>query len=492
MYDVLIIGAGVAGTFIARELARYELKIVILEKDNDVGNETSSANSAIIHAGYDPAYITWKGRMNAEGNAMYDRICEELDVPFRRCGSLVIGFSEEDKKTIGALYENGRRNHVPDLEILEREDVLHMEPNINPQVQCALYAPSAGVISPWELTIALAENAMDNGVQLRLETKVTEIYKGTDGYRVITDRGEFVSRYVINCAGVYADAIHNMVAEPAFEIRPKRGNYYVLDHEIKNVVNHIVFQCPTDKGKGVLVTPTAYGNFMVGPDSDFITDKECTATDRLGLEFIRQACSLTTHAVPFDKVIRSFAGLRASTSSGDFILGEAEGAPGFIDVAAFDSPGLSSTPAVAQYIAGLLQTLEGELRPKANYNPVRRRVIRFHELSEEEKIRLIKENPAYGNVICRCEGVTEAEIVDAVHRNAGAKSVKAVKKRCRPGAGRCQGGFCGPRVLEILARELGIDRVQVPYDSSAAYILTGPTKQGMEPDSIMEDEYGVL
>lgn len=476
MYDIVIIGAGVSGASIARELARYELNIMIIEKDNDVGNETSSANSAIIHAGYDPSPAKLKGKFNAKGNAMYDRICEELDVPFRRCGSFVIGFSEADRKTLEDLYKNGLCNEVPGMRILKREEILLLEPKLNPAVLCALYAPTAGIISPWELTIALVENAMDNGVRLQLETKVTDIKKEDFGYQVVTDHGKFETRYVINCAGVYSDTIHNMVAEPSFEIQPRRGNYYVIDNEIKDIVKHVIFQCPTAKGKGVLVTPTVYGNFMVGPDSEFIEDKECTATDRSRLEYVREASRLTTDAIPFQKVIRSFAGLRASTSSADFIIEEAKGAPGFIDVAAFDSPGLSSIPAVALYVADLMKELEGTLLPKENFNPRRRKVIRFNELSEEEKSRLIKENPAYGTVICRCEVVTEAEIVDAIHRNAGARSVKAVKKRCRPGAGRCQGGFCSPRVLEILARELGVDCVDIPYDSSRAYILTQETK----------------
>jgi len=476
MHDIVIIGAGVAGTFIARELAGYKLNILLLDKDNDVGNETTSANSAVIHAGYDASNGTLKGKFNAPGNAMYDRVCEELDVPFNRCGSIVLGFNVKDRITIEGLYENGLKNNVPQMRIIEREEILQMEPNINPKVDCALYAPTAGIISPWELSIALAENAVDNGVQLNMETMVKDINKKDYGYKVITDKGEFDTKYVINCAGVHADVINNMVTEPYFEIHPRRGNYFVFDKEVRNKINHVIFQCPTEKGKGILVTPTVYGNVMIGPDSEFVEDKECTATDKERLEFVREASRLTTSSIPFNKVIRTFAGLRANGSSDDFIIEEAKGAKGFINVAAFESPGLSSIPAAADYVVELIKEIAGDLTKKENFNPKRRKVIRFNELSGEEKNRLIRENPAYGKVICRCEVITEAEIIDAIYRNAGARSVKAVKKRCRPGAGRCQGSFCGPRVLEILARELGIDNVNVPYDSTRSYILTGSTK----------------
>lgn len=476
MYDIVIIGAGVAGSYIARELSRYDLEILLLDRDNDVGNETTSANSAIIHAGYDAHAGTLKGKFNATGNAMFDQICEELDVPFQRCGSLVVGLNDQDRKVIEELYENGLKNNVPGMRILEHDEILKMEPNLNQDIQCALYAPTAGIIAPWELAIATAENAMDNGVELTLETTVVDIKKEENSYKVITNKGEFETKYIINCAGVYADIINNMVAEPYFNIRPRKGNYFVLDKEIKNLVNHVIFQCPTEKGKGVLLTPTVHGNYMVGPDSEYVDDKDDISTGADRLEYIREASLLTSTKIPFNKVIRSFAGLRATGSTGDFIIEEAKGAKGFINVAGYESPGLSSIPAVAQHVVELVEEIAGGLKDKENFNPRRRKVIRFSELSQEEQKNLIEQNPAYGRVICRCETVTEAEIVDCIHRNAGARSVKAVKKRTRPGAGRCQGGFCGPRVVEILARELGIDMKDVPYDNSKSYILTEETK----------------
>ncbi len=476
MYDIVIIGAGVAGTFIARELSRFQLKLLILDRQNDVANETTMANSAIIHSGYDAKAGLMKGKFNAPGNAMFDQVCDELDVPFKRCGSLVIGFDETDQETIQELYENGIKNHVPDMQILNDKEVHEMEPNINEKVLCALYAPTAGIISPWELAIALAENAIENGTDLKLETAVKDIKKDNDGFHIITDKGTFDTLYVINCAGVYADEINNMVAEPYFKIHPRKGHYFVLDKEVGNMVNHVIFQCPTKNGKGVLITPTVHGNVLIGPDSEFVEDKESHSTDSSRLAYIREAGSLTFPTLPFHKIIRSFVGLRATSNTDDFIIEEAKGVNGFINVAGFESPGLSSAPAVAKYVVELIDGIVGGLIPKEDFNPRREKVIRFAELSVEEKIQVIKENPSYGKIICRCETVTEGEIIDCIRRKAGARSVKGVKKRTRPGTGRCQGGFCGPRVVEILARELGKDRKDIPYDSTEAYILTEETK----------------
>ena len=476
MYDIVIIGAGVAGAFIARELARYQLKVIMLDRQNDVGNETTAANSAIIHSGYDAPADLLKGKFNAPGNAMFDQVCEELDVPFKRCGSLVIGFNENDRKTIQALYQNGLKNNVPDMRILEKNEILDMEPNLNKDVCCALFAPTAGIIDPWELTIALAENALDNGVELELESEVKEIQKEEYGYIVITNKGEFVTKYIINCAGVYADVINNMVAEPYFKIHPRKGNYFVLDKDTNGLVTHVIFQCPTDRGKGIIVTPTVHGNVLVGPDSEFVDDKDSVATDGDCLNFVRQSAMMTSKVIPFHEVIRTFAGLRATSDTGDFVVEEAKGAKGFINVAGYESPGLSAIPAVAKHVIELMDGIIGGLVKKEKYNPRRRKVIRFHLLSEKEKKTIIEQDPSYGNVICRCEIVTEGEIVDAICRNAGARTVKAVKKRTRAGFGRCQGGFCGPRVVEILARELGKDWKDISYDSTGAYILTEETK----------------
>ena len=476
MTDVVIIGAGIAGTCIARELSRYNIKIVIVDRENDVANETSMANSAIIHAGYDAKAGYKKGEFNAKGNEMFDVICDELDIPFKRCGSLVIGFDENDVKTIEELYDNGVKNNVPDMKILSKEEVKEMEPNLSDNVCCALYAPTAGIISPWELGIAMAENAIDNGAELKLETTVLDIKKHEDYYSVITDKGNVDTKYVINCAGVFADKISNMVTEPYFKIRPKKGNYLVFDKEVGDVVSHVIFQCPTEKGKGILITPTVHGNLLMGPDAEFIDDKEDLSTEAKALEYVQEISLLTSKKVPFNKVIRSFAGLRPSSDIGDFIIEEVSDAKGFINVAGYESPGLSSIPAVTTYVVNILKEIAGGFEVNEKFNPYRKKVIRFMELDEDEKAEIIRKDSRYGKVICRCEGVTEGEILDCIHRNAGARSLKAVKKRTRSGMGRCQGGFCGPRVVEILARELGKDMNEIPYDSSRAYILTEETK----------------
>ncbi len=472
MYDVIIVGAGVAGAFVARELSAYKLDILMLEKENDVGNKTSAANSAIIHAGYDAKAGQKKGKYNAPGNKMFPQVCEELDVMFDKCGSFVIGFNEEDEKTIRALYENGLKNGVEEMSILTGDEARAKEPHLNKDVTIALEARTAGVIAPFELTIALAENAVDNGVKLELETEVLDIKTFDDYYEVVTNKGSFETKYIINCAGVYADVINDMVAEHYFEIKARKGNYFVMDLSERDIMRTVIFQCPSEKGKGVLVAPTVHGNILVGPDSEFVDEKYDNATDAERLRYIRQTSLSTTKDIDFSKVIRTFAGLRATSSTGDFIIEHVKGTRGLINVAGYESPGLSSIPAVAKDVVEILRGLEGELVENENYNPRRRKVVRFNELSEAEKEAKIKEDAKYARVICRCETITEAEIVDCIHRNVGAKTVKGVKKRVRPGAGRCQGGFCSPRVQEIIARELGVDMLDVPYDNTEAYILT--------------------
>ncbi len=472
MYDVIIVGAGVAGTFVARELAAYKLDVLLLEKENDVGNKTSAANSAIIHAGYDAKAGKLKGKFNAPGNKMYPKVCEELDVMFDMCGSFVIGFDEEDKKTIEYLYENGLKNGVEGMKILTGDEARAKEPHLSEEVIVALEAKTAGVVAPFELTVALAENAVDNGVELSLETEVLDIKTFDEHYEIITNKGNFECKYVINCAGVYADKINDMLAEHYFEIKARKGHYFVMDLSEREIMKTVIFQCPSAKGKGVLVAPTVHGNILVGPDSEFVDEKFDNSTDSARLAYTRATALKTTKDLDFSKVIRVFAGLRASSSGGDFIIEHVKGTRGLINVAGYESPGLSAIPAVALEVVEILRELRGGLEKNESYNPRRRKVVRFHELSEEEKREKIKEDIRYARVICRCETVTEAEIVDCIHRNVGAKTIKGVKKRVRPGAGRCQGGFCAPRVQEILARELGVDMVDVPYDSTKAYILT--------------------
>jgi len=481
MLDVIIIGAGITGAFIARELARYELDVMVLEKNNDIANETTMANSAIIHSGYDPIPGSNKARLNVEGNSMYEKVCFELDCAYKKIGSLTVAIDDDQVHALQVLEERARENQV-EVKWLDKDEALQIEPNLTNRVKAALLAPSAAIVYPWEVAIGLMENAMDNGVKLFLNQKVTEIKKldafdEEKGYKVTTDKESYKCHIVINCAGVFADSIHNMTAKKTFEITPRRGQYFVLDSDVGNHVRHVIFPCPTKKGKGVLVTPTTHGNILIGPTSETIEDKFGNDTTSKGLDYVRKQADSIVKNIPYDKVIRTFAGLRPSSDRHDFIIGEPEDAEGFIDVAGIESPGLASAPAIAREVLFLVKK---RIDMKANrlFDPHRQGYKHFKGMSIEEKREIIKKDARYGKIICRCETVTEGEIVDCIRRNAGATTVKGVKKRVRPGMGRCQGGFCEPLVLAILDRELGLDPTQVNYDGIGSTILMEETKRG--------------
>ena len=453
-WDVIVIGGGVIGCAIARELARYDLKICVLEKEEDVCAGTSKANSAIIHAGYDAEPGSLKARMNVEGNSRMEELSKELDFEFKRNGSLVVCFSEAELPALWALYGRGQENGVPGLRILSGEEARAMEPNLSEHTAAALYAPTGGIVCPFGLTIALAENACDNGVDFRFLTEVLDIETFAGGYLIKTNRGAFHSRYVVNAAGVYADAIHNMVSEKKLHITPRKGEYCLLDKEAGGHVSHTVFQLPGKLGKGVLVTPTVHGNLLLGPTASDLEDKEAVNTTAGGLSEVMKKSALSVNNIPYGQVITSFSGLRAHEDSDDFILGEAEGADGFFDAAGIESPGLTSAPAIGIYLAELVAKKAGAGR-NPHFDGRRRGIIRPSELSASERASLIKKNPLYGSIVCRCEGISEGEIVDAVTRTLGAVSMDGIKRRVRAGIGRCQAGFCTPRVMEILARETG-------------------------------------
>ncbi|MEA3424268.1 MAG: NAD(P)/FAD-dependent oxidoreductase [Bacillota bacterium] len=486
MYDVAVIGAGVIGTAIARELSKFNASIVILEKCNDVSTGTTKANSAIIHAGYDAPFDTLKGKMNVKGNEMYDKVCDELSVPFRRIGSLVIAHNKKEMKTIQELFDNGINLGVPDLELLDSKKVLKMEPNLNKDIIAALYAPTAGVLEPWELAIAYCENAIDNGAELKLNFEVKKIKKENDTFIIKSDSDEIQTKHIINAAGVYSDSIYKMVTEADFEIHPRRGQYFLLDKAAGNLVNHIIFPCPTKMGKGTLITPTIEGNIIIGPDSEDLTvgEKESTNTTINRLNHIKNLAENICVNIPYNLNITTFAGLRAEPTDGDFIIEASDKVSGFINVAGIKSPGLSSAPAIAEYVINIFKKLNPEMNVNKDFNPLRDPRIKFKELSNIEKDKLIKKDPRYGNIVCRCETITEGEIVDTIHRNAGARTVNGIKRRVRPGAGRCQGGFCGPKVIEILARELNIPLESVALENLGSEILIGKTKGGVHNDKL--------
>ncbi len=478
MLDVIVIGTGISGSFVARELAKFDLNVMVLEKNNDISNETTMANSAIIHSGYDPVPGTNKAKYNVEGSRMYEQVCKELECEYKRVGSLTVAVDDEQVQTLYELEKRSVINDVP-VSILTRDEALAMEPNLADATKAVLLAESAAIIYPWEVAIALMENAMDNGVTLKLNQEVIGIKKLDSGYKVITTNESFEAKLVINCAGVFADKIHNMIAKKTFEITPRRGQYFVLDTTVGNLVNHVIFPCPSTKGKGVLVTPTTHGNLLVGPTSEVIADKNGIQTTMDGLQYVREHANTIVKNIPYHKVIRSFAGLRPSSDLHDFIIEEAKDAKGFIDVAGIESPGLASAPAIAKEVIRLVKS-RIELVNKVKFNPNRKAYTTFAHLNLEEKKEIIKKDKMYGQIICRCETVTEGEIVDCIRRNAGATTIKGVKKRVRPGMGRCQGGFCEPLVVEILARELGIDPMEVKYDSVGSNIFVEETKFNQE------------
>ncbi|MGL6120468.1 MAG: NAD(P)/FAD-dependent oxidoreductase [Fusobacteriaceae bacterium] len=475
MYDILIVGAGIIGSGVARELSKYNLKIAVLDRDTDVANGTTKANSAIIHAGYDAEAGTLMAKYNVLGNSMYEALCKELNVEFKRNGSLVLAFSLEEIEHLNLLLERGKKNGVPNLEIISKSAVKKIEPNVSDEVVGALYAPSAGIISPWEFTAALIDNGVENGVELLLNTEVISIGKLEIGFEVLTNNGIFKAKNIINCAGVNTDILHNMLAPASYKIEPRRGQYYVLDKSQGQRVHQTVFQCPNEAGKGVLVTPTVHGNLLVGPDSQKIGDRENLSTTSEQLEYIRNKGSRSIKDINFRDSIRNFSGMRAESDRNDFIIEESS-VKGFFDVAGIKSPGLSAAPAISLAVLELLKESGIVLNKKENFILPRKHLV-FMELSSEEKSEIIKKDPAYGRVICRCEMITEGEIIDAIHRPVPSLTLDAVKRRCRPGMGRCQGGFCGPRVQEIISRELNIPLEEVMLDKRDSYILTEETKK---------------
>ena len=477
MYDIIIIGSGVIGCAVARELSKYNAKILVLEKNEDVCTGTSKANSGIVHSGYDAHNGTLKAKFNVEGNRMMDDLCAELDVPFKRIGSLTVCTDESRLSDLFALKERGERNGVKGLEILDREALLKIEPHIGDKVVAALYAPTAGVICPFKLTIAYAENAAVNGTQFRFDTEVKQVYADNGTWHVVTEHDEYTAKAVVNAAGVYADVFHNMVSDRKIHIVPRRGDYILLDRAVQGYVSHTIFRLPTKLGKGVLVTPTVHGNTIVGPTAVDVDDREDTAVTAEGIDSVITRSALSVKDLPTRQVITSFAGLRAHEDGGDFILGEPDDAPGFFDCAGIESPGLSAAPAVGIYIAELIQK-KYQLSEKADFIAQRMDILNPNNLSLEERNELIRREPAYGAIVCRCEFVTEGEILDAIRRPLGARSLDGVKRRTRAGMGRCQSGFCSPKVMEILRRELNIDLTEITKCGGSSNIVIARTKDG--------------
>ena len=454
MYDVLIIGAGAVGCAAAMELAKFRLSVCVVDKESDVCEGTTKANSAIAHAGFDAEPGTLKAKLNVRGSKMMPELAEKLDFAFKQNGAMVLCFDEADKPKLDILKDRAVKNGVDKVSIISGDEARRLEPSISDDVCAALLAETSAIICPFEMTLAFAENAYANGTEFKLSTEVTGIDKQGDIFIVSTSGGNIEAKVVINAAGVYADKIHAMVCSSPLGITARRGEYLLMDKAAGNIVSHTVFQLPTKMGKGILVTPTVHGNLLAGPTAEDIDDKENLATTKGGLDQIKAKGALSVKNIPFGKVITSFTGLRAVGDTGDFIIGHSD-VKGFIDAAGIESPGLTSAPAIGEY----LRDLTGELialEKKENVIETRKGIVHFAQLSAQQQNELIKQNASYGKIVCRCETITEGEILDAINRPLGATTLDGVKRRTRAGMGRCQAGFCSPTTMALIADKLGI------------------------------------
>ena len=479
-YDVAVIGAGVCGAMITREMSKLDLKVVLLEKYNDVAMGTSKANSAIVHAGFDATPGSLKAQLNVQGASLMAYYCNKLHVPYKNIGSLVVAYNWDDMKTLDELFERGFANGVPNMEIISQERLRTMEPYISEEAVGALWAPTAGIVSPYELTIACTENAVLNGARVKRNSGVFDIEFKDDLFFLSTASGVVKAKYVINCAGVFADQIAKMIGDTSFRIIPRKGEYYLLDKTEKKMVNHVLFHCPSKMGKGILVTPTVHGNVLMGPtaiDLDFDSKLDLDTTIE-GLNIVKEDVKTVIPTLSTRNCITSFAGLRAhiDTQEADFLIAPSKANGHFINVAGIESPGLTAAPAIARYVANIFKEIAPQYQRKEVFRTDRPAPVRVNEMSDEERKALVAKDKRYGRIICRCEGITEGEIVDAIKAPCGARDVDGVKRRTRAGMGRCQGGFCGSKVVEILARELGEEMNKITKFGNGSKILYNRTK----------------
>ena len=473
IYDVVIVGAGVIGGMLARQLSRYDLNICLLEKENDVAMGASKANSGIVHGGYDPEPGTLKAKLNTEGVELLFAAAQELNTPIIRNGSMVCAFSKEEEPTIDELYARGMINQIPGMKILSGDEARAIEPNLSPDVTKVLQVTNAGIVGPYELTIAAVGNAMDNGVALKRNFNVANIHK-EDIFTVTASSGEAVQgRYLVNCAGGYSDQVAKMAGDDFFTIIPRAGEYMLLDKAEGSRVRHTLFQCPTIEGKGILVSPTVHGNLLVGPNAAKVATPDSKDTTAAGLTEVERLSRKSVPSVNYRQVITSFTGVRASEKRGDFILEASKNVSGLVHAAAIDSPGLTCCVSIANYLIGILAAEGLALNEKENWNGHRKDTHEFQNMTDEEKNEFIQKNPAYGKIVCRCETISEGEILDALRTNPGALDVDGVKRRTRSGMGRCQGGFCGPYVMELIARERNIPMEEVTKNGGDSRMVLG-------------------
>jgi len=476
MYDIVIIGAGVIGSMIARELSKYELEICVVDKHIDASMGASGANSGIIHAGYDAKPNTLKAKFNIEGNLMMEKVCGDLNVPYNNCGSLVIAFNDDEMHTLHNLLEVGEKSEIKGLKILSKKEVLELEPNISKSVVGALLANTASIISPYKLNINALNNAVINGVTFLRENEVISINKKNSIFTIKTNKQELKSKIIINCAGIYADEISKMVGDESFKITPRSGEYILLDKTEGSLFNRVIFQTPTKEGKGVLITKTVNDNLIIGPDAKEIHDKDSRETHRENINYVYENGLKISDKLLLNKSITTFTGVRATPNTEDFIIEESNICSKFINVSGIESPGLSSAPAISKYVEDIIKSITGKLKLKEKYTMKLNKKKYFQDMTIKEKEEAIKTNPLYGKIVCRCESVTEAEIVESINQPVGAITVDGVKRRTRAGMGRCQGGFCLPSVIEILERELKLDKEKIQKSDKGSYILSGRTR----------------
>lgn len=476
-YDVVVVGAGVVGSLTARELTRYKLKVCLLESEADVAMGASKANSAIVHGGYDPVPGTLKAKLNVEGTVMMEGLCKELDVGYRKNGSMVVAFSDEQLEHVKMLKERGEKNGVKGLSVISGDEARKLEPQLSDTIVGALLCTSSGIVCPYNLAVAAAGNAMDNGADLKLNFRVTGISDDGDKYVVTSEKGEKVeARYIVNAAGLGSDAVAALLGDDKWHLTAKKGEYMLLDKADGKMVDRTIFQTPTKAGKGILVTPTVDGNLLTGPTSEK-TEKGDKSTTLEGLDKIKSTAVLSVPKVDFRDVITSFSGLRASCDeTDDFVIEQSEKSKRAVHAVGIDSPGLSASPAIAVYIVELLKKAGVKLERNEKFNPNRVSCSHFRHLSNEEKNEWIKKEPAYGRIICRCENVTEGEILAALRQNPKATTLDAVKRRTRAGMGRCQAGFCTPFTTGLIAQELGIEETKVTKFGEGSELLIGERK----------------
>ena len=472
--DILIVGAGITGTALSRELSRYKASVLVIERGPDVAEGATKANSGIVHAGYDAVPGTNKAKYNVLGASLYEDICETLGVPYRKCGALVIGFDEKDRSTLEHLYSRGVQNGVPGLSLLDHAEVLQKEPSVNPEVLCALDVPESAIVSPYELAYALADDAAMNGVSFRFDQCLKTVRQRNDNiWEIETDSGElYACKAFVNCSGASGAMIHNMISGAELKMTHRRGQYYLLDRTADLPFSRTIFQCPSPMGKGVLVSPTVHGNLLIGPNAEDISDGFDTSTTACGLSEVISKAVRTWPGLSTRTNITNFAGVRAHLDTDDFMIGPVNGAEGAFEAIGIESPGLSSAPAIARELSGIIASYLS-LQKKDDVLSFSSSVRTFREMNDEERQQAVRDNPLYGNIVCRCETVTEAEIINAIHRPVGARTIDGVKRRCRAGMGRCQGGFCSPRVAQIIADETGIPLSEVTKDGGESRILTG-------------------